>query len=397
MVDARQTGARVRMMRVAAGLDQTQLADKAGIGVQSLVSRVENGRAPLDDGLLSALATAVDCSPSFLTTEVATVPPVRPWLRAYADAPKRSVDQQVAECSIVAEVIERLGLRTLPDAIPLFDGDLNDDDAIEQFALEVRQAADVPDDAVVRNVTRAAERLGCVVLPMDGELGRHLGMSTVANLRPMICVSRPSSEPTAIPGDRQRFTVAHELGHLALHRSLPAPRSAAEASSIERQAHRFAAAFLAPGDALREELSELGDRVTLRTLAELKGRWGVAIKALVVRFQHLGVIDEAHARSLYKQISARKWNKSEPVHVGNERAIWLDRALGQAAGAAPDPLAVAAREAGLGRSHFERWVTWDPADDRQGQLLEMPAASDPSTREDGAPGTVSVLAAHRRA
>ena len=96
---------------------------------------------------------------------------------------------------------------------------------------------------------------------------------------------------------------------------------------MEEQAHRFASAFLCPADALQETLDQHGGTITLRSLAEVKAVWGVAIKALVHRCQSLGIIDADHARSLYKQISARKWSKDEPVHVPTETAQWFERTL----------------------------------------------------------------------
>lgn len=375
MIDARETGERIRLVRAAAGLDQTELADRSENVHQSTISRIENGRTRVTHELLEDLAAALNVTSSFLTHSPDTVPPRRPWLRAYADASKRDVDRLLAECQLVTEIAELLGLQVFPDTIPVFDGELEDDEAIEQYALEVRQAADLSADAVVGNTVRAAERLGCIVLPMSGELGRHLGLSTYANLHPMIFVSRPlSGRENSVPGDRQRFTVAHELGHLALHRDLPAPRDASEARIIEKQAHRFAGAFLMPGDALREELDELGGRVTLRTLAEIKGRWGVAIKSLVVRCRELGMIDSDHARSLYKQISSRGWNKDEPVSVGNEGAIWLTKAIRKAMGLAPDPLAAAADAAGIGRNYLERWTRWDSDRRVDADVVGLPAA-----------------------
>jgi Zn-dependent peptidase ImmA (M78 family) len=74
---------------------------------------------------------------------------------------------------------------------------------------------------------------------------------------------------------------------------------------------------------LIETLHQFGGRVTLRTLAEVKAVWGIAIKALVGRFEALGEIDADHARSLYKQISARRWSKNEPVDVPTESAQWF--------------------------------------------------------------------------
>lgn len=360
MVDALETGHRVRRLRVASGLGQVEFADRVGIANGS-VSKLENGRMQVSAELAEAIALVLDCSPRFLVAPAHGLPPSRPWLRAYADASKRAVDRHMAECAIATEVVAGLGLATIPDTVPVFDGDLADDDSIEQFASEVRAAANLEEGDVVGNAIRAAERLGCFVVPMRQELGRHLGMSMRGDLAPMICVSRPSGDPDRqVPGDRQRFTVAHEIGHLALHSGLGPPRSAEEASRIEKQAHLFAGAFLAPGEAMLEELSNHGGRVTLRTLASIKERWGIAIKALVMRFRGLGVIDGEQARSLYKQISARGWNKAEPVPVGNEDAIWLSRAISKKMGPTPDPLGAAALEVGIGRDYLSRWTDWSP-------------------------------------
>ena len=185
---------------------------------------------------------------------------------------------------------------------------------------------------------------------MDNELGKHLGMSLFVDGIPVIRVSRPSADG-GIPGDRQRFTLSHELGHVTLHASCPPPETADQAKALEKQAHRFAGTFLLPGDAFLADLDELGGRVTLATLVRLKERWGVAVKAMVVRLQQLHRIDMDQARSLYKQISARGWNKDEPVEVGNERAIWLIKALLQRF-PGDDPNAQAAQRVGLDRSYL---------------------------------------------
>src|SRR5579871_6140465 len=342
MLDGQQAGERVRRLRRACGLGQVEFAERVGIANGS-VSKIENGRLPLTDDLLAAIAQVVDCSPAFLRASSPTFPPSRPWLRAYADASKRDVDRQLADASLATEVIELLDLKTMPDALPVFDGDPDDSDAIEHFAVEVRAAAQIADGDVVGNSIRAAERLGCLVLPMGNELGRHLGMSMRANLMPVVCVSR--SGHTGVPGDRQRHTVAHELGHLTLHGRLGPPETSEEAARIERQAHLFAGAFLTPGDPLLDDLAEYGGRVTLRTLSFLKERWGVAIKALVMRFRALGVIDADHARSLYKQISARGWSTDEPVSVGSEDAIWLSKAIAKKM-QVPDFIGAAAQTVG---------------------------------------------------
>lgn len=399
MLDTHEIGKRIRRLRLACALGQVEFAERVGVANGS-VSKLENGRMAISDDLLGSIAQVLDCAPHFLRAPSTTALTSRPWLRAYADASKRAVDRQVADCTTAAEVIDLLRLRTIPDTVPVFDDDLSNDDAIEQFALDVRAAAQLAEGEVVGNAIRAVERLGCLVIPMCQELGRHLGMSTRANLSPIICVSRPSVDPARhVPGDRQRFTVAHELGHLALHSGLGPPQTAEDASQAEKQAHHFAGAFLAPGDAMLEELGDHGGRVTLRSLAAIKERWGIAIKALVMRFRKLGVIDGDQARSLYKQISARGWNKDEPVSVGNEQAIWFVKAIGQKMAGELNPIDAAAQRAGVGRSYLDRWTIWSPTPAVDGQADVVLLEARPG-RPSGEPlrpsGTVTQLPVRRR-
>ena len=371
-------GSRIQRLRIANGLSQADLADLSNIPT-GVVSMVEHGRHRLDDPALERTAGALHCSLDYLTRQRDEATATRPWLRAYADASKKSVDRYVADTETAIDAFDTLRLVYYPESIPTFDDDLNDDDAIEAFAADTRRAAGLDDNDVVGNCIRRAERLGIVVLPMDDELGRHLGLSLRVNVTPVIRVSRPLLTKDGVnpPGDRQRFTVAHEIGHLALHAITPPPATAAEARLVEQQAHRFAGAFLTPADPLLADLDQLGGRVTLSMLAQLKETWGVAIKMLVVRLRQLRRIDDGHARSLYKQISARKWNAAEPIEVGNEHAIWLQKALGKHAQDSAEPLGISA---GLDPTYFANWQRWEI---QQMDPSDLPAGVVPFARPRG--------------
>jgi transcriptional regulator with XRE-family HTH domain len=398
MINQIIVGKRVRRLRTVRGWGQDEFAAMTKIATGT-ISKLENGRMPISEDLLTLISTNLGCTPGYLITDIELAPTTRPWLRAYADASKKTVDQQVEDSTTAIEAATRLDLRFMPDNLPIFHGDLLDPAAIDDFALEVRGAAGLAEGDVVGNCTRAAERLGCVVLPMPAELGRHLGLSVRANLVPVIRVSRPHlSRELGIPGDRQRFTVAHEIGHLGLHAGLAPPTSAEEASRIEKQAHAFAGAFLAPGDAMLDEIGGMGGRVTLGNLARIKERWGISIKALVTRFLHLGVIDPDQARSLFKQISARGWNKKEPVPVGNEEALWFGKALASAKRGLDDPLRSAANDIGLAPSYLQSWVEWSPIDDdRVGTLIVGDFRKNEETKSGSEAGaTVSSLLSHDR-
>jgi Zn-dependent peptidase ImmA (M78 family) len=372
---------RIQRLRTARGLTQAELAELIDLP-PSAFSRVLSERTPINAASAQRLADGLGCSVDLLNQPPLEMIHSRPWLRAYADAPKKTVEQYVSDTLLAFEGFDAVRLKQLPERLPVFRGDLNDENEIDEFAIEVREAADVSPEGEVPNATRAAERLGCLVLPVDNELGKHLGMSLFVDSTPVIRVSRPSGSG-GIPGDRQRFTLAHELGHLTLHASTPSPDTADQAKTIEKQAHRFAGAFLLPGDCFLADLENEGGRVTLSTLARLKERWGVAIKAMVVRLQQLNRIDMDQARSLYKQISARGWNKHEPMQVGNEEAIWLTKALTRRF-QCDDPIAAAAERTGLHRSYFDAWTCWQPNEDAT--VLQFPSQRTRSDwRNDGAP------------
>ncbi|GAB3039656.1 hypothetical protein GCM10027052_19990 [Parafrigoribacterium mesophilum] len=357
-----EIGDRIRRLRLGLGLSQLDLATNSGIA-SGVVSMIENDRHEPDATTIRALAQVLDCTPDYLREPAAVEAPRvdRPKLRAYADASQRSVDRTTYDSITAIEAVQKVGLRRIDDLMPVFDGDLNDEVSIDEIAADVRTAAGLQVSEVIPNVIRAAERLGCVVLPMDGELGRHWGLSFRVNDVPVIRVTRPSHDPEHdIPGDRQRFTVAHELGHLVLHAGTGQPTSPEAAARMENEANRFAAAFLVPGDSALDDLHAAGGRVTLSTLGTLKAKWGYSIKAFVMRFRQLGVIEDAQARSLYKQISARKWNKDEPYRVGTESAMWLDRALGERF-SGTNGIRQAAQATGLSERYFSRWLNWEPS------------------------------------
>ena len=68
----------------------------------------------------------------------------------------------------------------------------------------------------------------------------------------------------------------------------------------------------------------MGGRVTLTTLSKLKAKWGVAIKAMVVRLRQLHRIDADQARSLYKQISRARLEQ-ERAGRGGKRGSGMAR------------------------------------------------------------------------
>lgn len=98
--------------------------------------------------------------------------------------------------------------------------------------------------------------------------------------------------PQATSATRDRFTIAHELGHYILHSSFgekPIKASRFGKPSMERiewEANWFAAAFLMPADHFRETWARLsGDA------ACVADRYRVSPQAASVRARVLGLVD----------------------------------------------------------------------------------------------------------
>lgn len=108
---------------------------------------------------------------------------------------------------------------------------------------------------------------------------------------------------------RRQFDVAHELGHIVLHRQITKPEFEDNFKLIEEQAHKFASAFLLPAEQFSIEIG----RINLTELERLKVRWRVSIKAQIMRLNRLNMIDNETYQRLFKSYSARGYqSKGEP-------------------------------------------------------------------------------------
>lgn len=318
-------GERIRTLRNLLDISQAQLAASADVS-QGLISQVESGVKPATAELVDAVAESTGTPRSFFDVDPPNLPPGTLRWRRLATARRtdtRRLEALLGETwRIAAGLLDSAGMAA-PD-LPALSGDVRTDD-IEAVAAETREALDVGGDGPLKHVTRILERARIVVAPLLLPGDHADGADEAKTVGHFGASLWPSTEEHALigyfpadQGDRQRFTIAHELGHLVLHtrrRSVTDP---------EDEAHRFAGAFLAPANRMREAF----DRpVTLTDLAQLKARWGVSMQALIMRGSALGLIDEHRKTSLYKQLSARRWRTREPVDVPPEQPVLLHRLL----------------------------------------------------------------------
>lgn len=182
--------------------------------------------------------------------------------------------------------------------IPTFDPE---DTSPVDAALMTRAQWRMPIGPVL-HLTRWLEAAGCIIIQEDFGTTRVDGLSQWIGDHPIIFVN------SALPTDRKRLTLAHELGHLTLHSSMVT-------SEMEVEASAFAAEFLMPEHVIKCELRNL----SLGKIIDLKREWAVSMQAIYERAYRLGLVGSGDRADFYRKLNARGWKVREPV--GDELAV----------------------------------------------------------------------------
>ena len=320
-------GKRVRDFRTLYGMTQVELAGALEVS-QTTVSMAEREEIPPDE-VIELVVECFDVPFAFFAEPSGDAgPDVTLRFRKRARTSKRDTDR----VAVLFHEAHRVGAR-LASITGVRPPDFNGlrGRSVEETAAAARTLLGVPEGVAVDHMVRRCEAAGILVFPLrlpgfapDENVVGHSGVSAWQPWELPAIGYMPGE-----PGDRQRHTVAHELGHLVLHQDLGALLSRDDQRQAENQASAFASAFLVPAEPLR---AAVRPSVTLSDLKVLKAGWGVSIASLIMRCRDLGIIDAERATSLFKQLSARGWRKDEPVAVTREDPVLFAKMLRRVAG-----------------------------------------------------------------
>lgn len=283
---------------------------------QGYVSRAEAGRLVVGEDRLELFATAFGYPPQLLCMDVRVggmgVGLIHHRKRAALPATAlRRLHAQLALARIQVSGLTAVA-RSLQESHRFVRVVLDDLTTPKDVARQVRRVWDLA-PGPLPDMVAAIEGAGGVVLARD--LGSDL-LDAVSqwsgNDAPLVLVNDRG------PGDRYRFSVAHELGHLAMHAE---PGSG---PAQEKQADAFAAEFLMPASDIRQEFAR---GVDLGRLAHLKQVWRVSMSALLRRALTLNAISEWQYRTLMVEMSALGYRKAEPVEIAREQPQRVSRAV----------------------------------------------------------------------
>ncbi len=294
-------GKRLKQARNLRGLTQEELASQAGVTKQA-ISKYELGKDMPGSGVLYRISQALGVSEAFFFRKSIDMPLTKPCYRKEHGLNSRSgkqVDAKVQdwlERYLETEVIFE-GMTISHFDIPKgFPGVVSKLEDVEQVAEDLRKRWKIGFDAI-DSVTELFEDRGIKVGSADEELGFE-ALTFQAGRDYVIVVS------SLVDGDRQRFSLAHELGHILLN--------CQKGVNVEKAADRFAAAFLVPREAAIRELGMKRGHLDLNEIHLLKHKYGLSMQGWIRRSRDLGIISQKLAKVLIKKFETNDWIINEP-------------------------------------------------------------------------------------
>lgn len=322
---------RIAQARHLEGMTQRELSERSHIS-QSKLSKLQNGFIVFKENEARSIAAALGFPVSYFTREDPILPMTAVTYRKTSKSSMGELSAVSIEYSELCATVSRLSgllgmtagktawIRKIAPRTPELSVS-----EIDRIANQARTCMGLEPVGPIGNLTRSLERQGIVVAPMKSTGGSDDGKTrltsegiTYPQCEGMPCIGYSAGK--RIGGDRQRFTKAHELGHLILHRF----RRPDTPQQMEREAHLFAGALLLPA----EDMSRTVQRnATLSDFLKIKSGWGASIAASISRARALGIISSERYRSLQIQLSSRGWRKQEPVNVGEEHPLLLKQMI----------------------------------------------------------------------
>jgi Zn-dependent peptidase ImmA (M78 family)/transcriptional regulator with XRE-family HTH domain len=288
-------GTRLREARLLRGLSAKEAAAQLGFGAVRY-SRMENAARPVtvSDSQMGKICLVLEFSAEYFSTmDSGQISSADLCLRVTKGQTKTVADVMTSWAGVCEDLLNSAfnTVQPVPLALPDFPVGISP----EVAAKEVRNHWGLSADEPVEHLARQMEGAGIYIFSAPFDTGppiHHDAFSLWVGHRrqyPIVLLRHINS------WERIRVSLAHEAGHLALHRC-------GKTEAAEEKASAFGGALLMPAAAFR---AQWPNKVTLGSLKPLKLHWGVSMGAVITRGYGMGLIGQESRASLYKQLSRR--------------------------------------------------------------------------------------------
>lgn len=286
------------LLRELEGVPKSTLATDLGVSPATITGWENGSRSPTQANVRRlALRFAVD--PEFFAYVDNQRNAELPFFRSLRSTTASERSKSSAYTEVAERIIRSLDLNV---NFPAFGGfEAISTESPEKAAQDLRLQLG-SGSSPIRNLMEQVEDLGIFVVFGPPSSRSVDAFSRFAIPNPVIVLN-----PAKHDFYRQRFDLAHELGHLILHSG-----DQVGTKQIESEAHRFAGELLAPSEALADALPKRADQVGWKELRYLKEHWGISMQALLYRAHSLEIMSEGDYRNAMMTLSKRGWRRSEP-------------------------------------------------------------------------------------
>lgn len=313
-------GQRLRQLRLARGMTLDALAAAMGGAVtRQAIFKYERGIAQPGPKVLTLLAKALGVKAASLWA----VPALSVEFMAYRKGTALGARELDRVKATVAQAMEaRVRLQEINGerngaSLPIRTLRVDDVDAAELAAMRMRREWQLGLDPVACLADLLEEHF-VQVIPIEAP-AKFDGLSALTRDEKGKVMVAAVVTKKDVTQARQRFNLAHELGHLVMN--------VAPSLDEEKAAHRFAGAFLAPSGALTRQTGERRTSITLEELLMLKRRFGMSIQALLFRLKDLQIISQTHFTQWNIELRASNLHRKEPEELPPESPQWFRRSV----------------------------------------------------------------------
>jgi Zn-dependent peptidase ImmA (M78 family)/DNA-binding XRE family transcriptional regulator len=289
----------ITIARESRGMVHLDIAEQLNVS-KPTAWRWENDEFGISEDIVSKLSTTLKYPKSFFYQKGE----VLPLSLSYR---KRNIVAAKLMSQIEANInVSRLNIEQLLKAMQYKDIklpvlDVNKYGSPQECAKQLRKLWKV-EKGTINNLSELLEAHNILLLNFDFNTERVDGRCTMALDKFPIIVTNKT-----LLGDRQRFTLAYELGHLVMH-LYTAP---AHDRDLSHEANLFAAELLMPEKDIDKDLDDL----SLPKLGELKRKWKVSMQSLLYRASDLELFSDNHKRYLLQQFNQQNIRRREPKEL----------------------------------------------------------------------------------
>lgn len=292
------------LAREARGLTQAELAEEIGISATNL-SKMERAEIGISNAVVETISDKT-CFPPTFFYQIGDIVPENLNYRKREIVAQKLITPIHAKVNIVRKHVHFLTMALNIQNVKVPVMEVTDGQTPQQIAAKLRKLWQV-ETPIIDNLTKLIEDNGVIIKSLTFNTDRVDSRSILTDDKFQIIYYNES-----LLGDRQRFSLAYELGQLIMHSFSIIPLE----RSVSHEANAFAAEFLMPA---KEIIADFKDGITIPLLGELKRKWKVSMIALLYRADDLGFLSPNQKRYLIQQFNQLKIRKREPMELDIEK------------------------------------------------------------------------------